>query len=108
MSTVDPISIATLGYVCGGNPDDIAIATIGYVCLAQVIIIPVATGGGRGGPPPWWWRKRMDERTLRWEREKTPLEQRKKDMAMDQAMFEDEEILAIILIASQELDDGNT
>jgi hypothetical protein len=29
---VDPVSIATRGYVCNEEPDDIAIATRGYVC----------------------------------------------------------------------------
>lgn len=34
MSTLDPISIATKGYVCGLGPDGISIATRGYVCMA--------------------------------------------------------------------------
>jgi len=35
--TLDPISIATAGYVCGVGPDAIAIATMGYVCIGVVI-----------------------------------------------------------------------
>lgn len=34
--TLDPISIATMGYVCGDCPDPIAIATLGYVCPGVV------------------------------------------------------------------------
>ena len=32
--TLDPIAIATQGYVCGEGPDGISIATRGYVCFA--------------------------------------------------------------------------
>lgn len=46
--TLDPISIATAGYVCGSGPDPIAIATDGYVCFAEAAT--VEEGGGSGGP----------------------------------------------------------
>lgn len=40
--TLEPISIATKGYVCFNGtdycPDDIAIATKGYVCIADVVV----------------------------------------------------------------------
>ncbi len=42
--TLDPISIATKGYVCGSGPDDIAIATKGYVCI--VAVPPARLDGG--------------------------------------------------------------
>lgn len=45
---LNPIAIATQGYVCGGNPDSIAIATQGYVCFADLGI--PEEGGGSGGP----------------------------------------------------------
>ncbi len=38
--TLEPISIATKGYICNFDPDPIAIATKGYVCA------PVFAGGG--------------------------------------------------------------
>jgi hypothetical protein len=44
VSTLDDISIATEGYVCGGGPNDIAIATHGYVCPVLVVVIE-ARGG---------------------------------------------------------------
>lgn len=36
--TLDPISIATAGYVCGGNPNSLSIATRGYICTAVQVI----------------------------------------------------------------------
>lgn len=46
--TLDPISIATTGYVCGSGPEPIAMATRGYVCFAE---LPTPTEGGGGGGP---------------------------------------------------------
>ena len=43
--TLDPISIATIGYVCRGAPRAIPIAVHGYVCLAR---LRRKTGGGHG------------------------------------------------------------
>ncbi len=43
--TLDPISIATKGYVCGTGPNDIAIATKGYVCPDLVPPPPKPDGG---------------------------------------------------------------
>lgn len=48
---LEPISIATAGYVCGTGPASLSIATDGYVCL-DVIIGPTEPdigGGGSGG-----------------------------------------------------------
>lgn len=50
---LDPISIATSGYVCGDGPDSIAIATHGYVCPFIDVDIVWPSGGGSpeaGGP----------------------------------------------------------
>ena len=47
MSTLNPISIATIGYVCDSVINPIARGTHGYVCLG---IPPIAViGGGHGG-----------------------------------------------------------
>ncbi len=43
--TLDPIAMATRGYVCGPGPDPISIATYGYVCVL------VAVEEGRFGDP---------------------------------------------------------
>ena len=48
--TLDPISIATAGYVCGGCPDPIAIGTLGYVCAVERAV--------RGGDPEGAWGDR--------------------------------------------------
>ncbi len=37
--TLDPISIATRGYVCGDGPDAIAIALRGYICIGVAVVI---------------------------------------------------------------------
>ena len=61
--TLDPISIATAGYVCGEGPDPIAIGTLGYVCEGEVAV--------RGGDPEGAWEKarRQFERFRRQRRE---------------------------------------
>jgi hypothetical protein len=110
VSTLDPISIATLGYACGGGPDDIAIATIGYICLVDVVIVPVvAPGGSSSVPGPMWW-KRMNERTKKWEREAEEKLVEDPNADINQMIImEEEEILAIILIAAKQvLDDADT
>ena len=47
--TLEPISIATKGYICFNGtdycPDDIAIATKGYVCVADVPPVARLDGG---------------------------------------------------------------
>lgn len=48
---LEPIAIATRGYVCSGAPDDIAIATQGYACVVQAVTLPPVprppvSGGG--------------------------------------------------------------
>lgn len=56
--TLDPISIATRGYVCGAGPDDIAIATMGYVCSETEFRVPVgggSSGGFRRNVPLEWY-----------------------------------------------------
>lgn len=53
--SLDPISIATAGYVCGTGPNAISIATNGYVCTEIVIVDPgpsPADQGGRGDVTP--------------------------------------------------------
>ena len=47
--TLEPISIATAGYVCGEGPDPIAIAHLGYVCEAEAQVI--------GGDPDGAWAR---------------------------------------------------
>lgn len=50
--SVDPISIATSGYVCGNGPNDIAVATHGYVCpFIEVIVTPGGGGSTEAGGP---------------------------------------------------------
>lgn len=49
--SLDPISIATKGYVCDGCPNPIAIGTWGYVC-------EVAAAVGGGDPEGAWERIR--------------------------------------------------
>ena len=39
--TVDPISVATEGYVCEQKPNDISIATHGYVCISAIVTATV-------------------------------------------------------------------
>ena len=46
--TLNDISIATGGYVCGSGPGPIPIASDGYVCFAGDVT-PPEEGGGSGG-----------------------------------------------------------
>ena len=46
--TLDPISIATAGYVCGAVPDDVSIALDGYVCFAEAVAVEEIGGGSFG------------------------------------------------------------
>ena len=102
---IDAVSIATKGYWCIDGPDIVAMATQGHVCFILVI---VARGGrSRSAPSLLWWR-RMAERTKVWEREKYTPEEIKKDMLMTQIMVEDEEILEIIIMATQGWIDGDS
>lgn len=76
--TLEPISIATKGYVCNFDLDPIAIATKGYVCAP----VPFAGGGG-------------DSLIQRRRREEL-------DTSIDALLVrEDEEILALIMAATR-------
>lgn len=52
--TLNPISIATKGYICDGCPRPIAIATKGYVCIE-------ALGGGGAAPLAFMARLRQED-----------------------------------------------
>lgn len=57
--TLNPISIATKGYVCGGCPRPLAIATKGYVCFAAVI-----GGGGKSDNAAFLLRIKEDDEAI--------------------------------------------
>lgn len=84
--TLDPVSIATRGYVCGTGPDDIAIATMGYVCSSTEFQVPVGGGSStpfkRNVPAEWYELKGVTPDQIR-----ARLEQ------------EDQEILGVIVAA---------
>lgn len=94
MSTLDDISIATDGYVCGGGPNDIAIAHLGYVCPVEVVVIPVRRGGSSAGMPV----TEYPPRTIR-----LP-DISDIDNLKEQIMAEDEEIVQVIIAAIRILD----
>lgn len=74
--TLEPISIATKGYVCRFVPDPIAIATKGYVCAVRLVV---------GGGDSMLHRGR-----------------RGLDTSIDALLVrEDEEVLAIIIAAAR-------
>jgi len=75
--TLEPISIATKGYVCRFVPDPIAIATKGYVCADRFVV---------GGGDSLIQRRRREEL----------------DTSIDALLVrEDEEILALIMAATR-------
>lgn len=76
-STLDPIAIATHGYVCDETLEPISIATHGYVCIV------VLRGGSSGGPL-----------AAEYDRWKSPHVRR--DELMAQIEHEDEEILILV------------
>jgi hypothetical protein len=44
---LDPISLATEGYVCEENPNDMSIATHGIVCIDGLVILTTRTAAMR-------------------------------------------------------------
>lgn len=88
--TLDDISIATEGYVCGTGPEPIAIATMGYVCSSTEFEVPAGGGSSspirRNVPAEWYELKGVTPEQLR-----ARLEQ------------EDEEIMAVIVAAMRYL-----